>query len=53
MRQGKVIDADADEQALIVRVRERFPADVILFRKVQETLPPLLVFRSSCFADAR
>ncbi len=53
IRQGKVIDADADEQALIVRVRERFPADVILFRKVQETLPPVLVFRSPRFADAR
>ncbi len=47
MRQGKVIDSDADEQRLIVRVRGRFPADVVLFRKVQETLPPLLVFRSS------
>lgn len=53
MRQGKVIDADADEQLLIARVRERFPADVILFRKVQEMLPPLLVFRSPRFADAR
>ncbi len=53
IRQGKVIDADADEQALIVRVRERFPTDVILFRKVQETLPPVLVFRSPRFADAR
>ncbi len=53
MRQGKVIDADADEQSLIVRVRERFPTDVILFRKVQETLPPVLDFRSPRFADAR
>ena len=51
MRQGKVIDADADEQPLIVRVRVRFPKDVVLFRKVQETLPPLLIFRSPRFAD--
>ena len=53
MRQGKVIDSDADEQPLIVRVRERFPEDAILFRKVQETLPPVLVFRSPRFADAQ
>lgn len=52
IRQGQVIDSDADEQPLIVRVRERFPADVVLFRKVQETLPPLLIFRSPRFADA-
>ena len=53
MRQGKVIDSDADEQPLIVRVRGRFPADVVLFRKVQEILPPVLVFRSPRFADAQ
>ena len=53
LRHGKVIDTDADEQALLVRVRERFPEDAILFRKVQETLPPVLVFRSPRFADAQ
>ena len=52
MRLGKVIDTDPNEQRLLVRVRERFPEDAILFRKVQETLPPVLVFRSPRFADA-
>lgn len=53
MRHEKVIDTDPNEQRLLVRVRERFPEDAILFRKVQETLPPVLVFRSPRFTDAR
>ena len=51
IRHGKVIDFDPDEQLLIVRVRGRFPNDVVLFRKVQETLPPVLVFRSPRFTQ--
>ena len=40
-------------RTLIVRVRGRFSKDVVHFRKVPETLPPVLVFRSPRFADAR
>lgn len=46
IREGELIDADPNELALIERVRQRYPAGVILIRKVEQALPPVLNFRS-------
>lgn len=34
VKDGQVIDSDADENALIERVRARFPKDVVYFEQV-------------------
>lgn len=51
IHQGQVMDSDSDEQLLLVRVRQNLSNDVVLFRKVEETLPPVLIFRSPRFVD--
>ena len=51
IHQGRVMDSDRDEQSLLLRVRKNLANDVVLFRKVQETLPPVLVLRSPRFAE--
>lgn len=50
MYQGKVLDNDQDQGQLIRRVRQAYPNQVILFRKVEESLPRDLVVPSIRFA---
>jgi hypothetical protein len=46
VHQGQVVDHDNDQIALVDRVESAYPDKVVLIRKVQEQLPPPLVFRS-------
>lgn len=46
MHQGKVIAHHAELTTLITNVRTSQPTAPVLFRQVQETLPPTLHFRS-------
>jgi hypothetical protein len=46
---GRVIDHDRDEQALVARIDEIFPDEIVLIRQVLQTLPTDLVFRSPRF----
>ena len=50
MRQAQVIDHDLDQRALIHRVRSTAPDQVILFRRVEASLPRDLVVHSVRFA---
>ena len=50
MYQGAVIDHDPDQRTLIRRVRLTYPDQVILFCRVEETLPRDLVVHSVRFA---
>jgi Family of unknown function (DUF5678) len=49
LHNGKVIDHDRDEQALVNRVDAKFPDEIVLIRQVLPTLPSELVFRSPRF----
>ena len=52
INQGRLIDHDEDQIALVRRLRERAPeADVMLIRQVTATEPPPLRFRSPRFVD--
>ena len=44
--QGKVVDHDADPGALVDRLNEHYPDDVVLMRKVRETPRPPFRMRS-------
>ncbi len=46
MHEGKVISHHADLEPLIKEVGKTHPSKVVLYRQVQETLPPTLHFRS-------
>jgi hypothetical protein len=44
--QQEVVDHDCDEQALLARINERYPDDVVLIRQVLEQDEPPFLFRS-------
>lgn len=46
MHEGRVIDSDADELALYLRIRQRFPMVGILVKRVTPALEEVWVMRS-------
>lgn len=46
MHEGRVIDSDANELALYLRVRQRFPMVGVLIKRVTPTLEEVWVMRS-------
>jgi hypothetical protein len=51
LRNGRVIDHDLGEVALLGRIDAAYPDQVVLIRQVSESLPPDLIVRSPRFAD--
>ena len=51
MFQGQVIAHHDELETLFKKVRETHPTDVVLYRQVEEMLPPTLVFRSPRMVD--
>ncbi|MBV7327607.1 hypothetical protein KFU94_04960 [Chloroflexi bacterium TSY] len=49
--QGKVIDHDTDEIALVKRKMKSHPDDVVLIKQVRDTPDPVLYFRSPRFVQ--
>lgn len=47
--QGKVVDQDEDEDALLERRRRHYPGQVVLIRRVELEAEPELHFRSPRF----
>lgn len=46
---GELVDFDADESALYSRIDQRFPDDVVLMKKVEESPEKIYHFRSPRF----
>lgn len=46
---GKLVDHDPDKEALFLRVKEKFPNQIVLQRQVLENPDPVLHFRSPRF----
>jgi hypothetical protein len=46
---GKLVDRDSDKEALFLRVKEKFPNQIVLQRQVLENPDPVLHFRSPRF----
>lgn len=49
MHQGQVVDHDVDEIKLAKRIRKQFGGSIVLIRKVERELPPVLRLRSPRF----
>lgn len=48
---GKLVDHDADKEALFLRIKEKFPNQTVLQRQVLENPDPVLHFRSPRFQE--
>lgn len=46
---GKLVDHDADKEALFLHIKEKFPNQIVLQRQVLENPDPVLHFRSPRF----
>lgn len=49
LHQGRIVDHDKSQRALLTRIEAQFPDEIVLIRQVQAQLPPPLRIRSPRF----